>query len=347
MLGDLPALKGGSVCPRAAAGSAAGAHTKEQAAAERSHHPALTASRGRRYRLTPRMRPLRTLAALALCLAGCGGEEEPVARLAVEPRQVRLPYPQVADMRLHWEPATDLGRQGAGGPYVFVHLLDAPGEIVRTFDHAMPEPWREGIPATYRFELYQSALGPPLPPGTYRLTLGLYDGRSRKRWPLAAPGPDLGRHEYHVADVEVPPVRPGGVRFSFSPEWTPSEAGGDRQILGRRWLASRRGTLRATGLEGPGTLWTMVRIPAAAAGHHLQVLDGSNAPSAVLRWSCGGMETGVSGAGSHEIELITDEPPPGGACEVEVSANFFLAAAGSAERRSVGLENVAWNPAEP
>jgi hypothetical protein len=289
------------------------------------------------------MRPLRTVAALAFCLAGCGGEEQPVARLVVHPRQVLLPYPQVAEMRLTWEPFADLGRQGAGGPYVFVHLLDAPGEIVRTFDHAMPEPWREGAPATYRFEIYQSALGAPLPPGTYRLTMGLYDGRSRKRWPLATPGPDLDRNEYHVADVEVPALDRSGPRFSFSPQWTPPEPGGDRQVLARRWLTSQRGTLSAAGLEGPGSVWMALRIPPAGGGHHLQVLDGSNAPSAVVRWSCGGMETGVSGAGSHEIEMVAGTAPPGGACELEVSANFFLSAAGSADRRS----NVAWKPATP
>src|SRR5262245_1848209 len=270
------------------------------------------------------MRPLPTVVAIALCLAGCGGEQDPVARLAVQPRQVRLGYPEIATLRLTWQPLAALGPR-ARDAVVFVHLLDPPGEIVRTFAHALPNGWEHGGPAIYPLHLYQSALAPPLPPGTYRLTLGLYDGRSRRRWPLAASGPDLGRHEYQVAEVVVPPPDRAGPRFHFSPEWLLPEPGGARQVLARRWLRGSRGTIQVSGLRGPGTLWLVIAIPAPSAGQRLTLLDRSNVPSAVVSWSCGGMDASLSGQGDHEIELPAEEPPPGGTCEVEVRTNFRLA----------------------
>jgi hypothetical protein len=292
------------------------------------------------------MRSLRTVAALALCLAGCRGEQEPMARLAVEPRRIELGYPQVAELRLTWELDADLAR-GGQPPTVFVHLLDGPGEIVRTFDHVPPVRWEEGVSAAYPLPLYQSALAPPLPAGTYRLTLGLYDGKSRRRWPLEAPGPDLGRHEYHVADVVVPAPRPGGPHFTFSPQWLPAEPGGDRQILAHRWLRGAEGSIAASGLKGAGALWLAVNIPAAGAGESLAFLDGSNAPSAVISGDCGGMETGVSGVGSHQIEIPVPGPLPGGRCDLTVRANFQLSGGNLKEPRSVALDNLAWNPAGP
>jgi hypothetical protein len=290
------------------------------------------------------MRPLPKVAAFALCLAGCGGGQEPVARLAVEPRQVRLGYPEIAELRLTWQPLDEFAERTRGA-LVFVHLLDAPGEIVRTFDHPLPEGWQDGGPVTYPLKLFQSALAQPLPPGTYRLTMGLYDGRGRRRWPLSTGGPDLGRHEYQVAEVLVPPPDRAAPRFRFSPEWLPPEPGGDRQVLARRWLRDTRGRIQVTGLGGPETLWLVIEIPAASAGQQLTVLDGSNVPSAVVSWSCGGMEASLSGQGGHEIELPADEPPPGGTCLVEVAANYRLTVEGTPERRSIALSNLAWNPA--
>jgi len=290
------------------------------------------------------MRPLSTVAAFALCLAGCGGGQEPVAHLAVEPRQVRLGYPEIAELQLTWQPLDEPG-QRARGAVVFVHLLDAPGEIVRTFDHALPAGWQDGEPVTYPLKLYQSALAPPLPPGPYRLTMGLYDGRGRRRWPLATGGPDLGRHEYQVADVVVPPPDRAGPHFRFSPDWLPAEPGGDRQVLARRWLRGSRGTIQVTGLRGTGNLWLVIEIPPPSAGQKLTILDSSNVPSAEVSWSCGGMDTSLSGQGGHEMELPAEEPPPGGTCEVEVRTNFRLAVEGTPEQRSIALSNLAWNPA--
>lgn len=279
------------------------------------------------------------LAAFALA-AGCGGEDSPVARVEVQPRQVRLPFSQAQPLQLTWTPSAALGEQ----PTVFVHLLDGEEQVVRTFDHALPQRWREGKPVTYDVKLYQSALAPPLPPGKYRLTLGLY-GKEGERWALDGLGEPMGRNEYLAAEVEVPPQNPN-MRLVFSPTWLPVEAGGDRQVLARRWMAERA-TIRLDHQRGPGTVWMVLHIPPADSPDYKLALEpGANSPSVRVGANCGGSEMNFSGPGLHEVELPVEPPPPGGFCRVLLSSNFTLqpAAGAAGRKRSVSVENVAWIP---
>ena len=163
------------------------------------------------------------------------GRGTPVATLRASPPEIRLGYPEAAPLRLEWSPSGALGQSGA--PTVFVHVRDGKGEVRRTFDHPFPQPWSPGQPVSYEIELYQSALAPPLAPGSYSLTAGLYDPSSGRRWPLAAGGAELGRREYRVATLEVPaPEAAPAARFDFSGEWGPLEPDPSVQVLGRRRL---------------------------------------------------------------------------------------------------------------
>ncbi|HZF07627.1 MAG TPA: hypothetical protein VFE33_02445 [Thermoanaerobaculia bacterium] len=283
-----------------------------------------------------------SLAALGLFALACG-KATPVARLEVQPQQLTLGYPDIQLLHLSWEPESALD-PAAGTPTVFVHLLDPHGRIVRTYDHPFPGPWQEGTPVAYDVKVFQSALAAPLPPGAYTLSIGLYGNRSGQRWPLDVAAQDLKRHEYQVAKVQVPAAG-HGPRFSFSGPWLASESGGSRQILARRWLDGP-GVLRVQGLSGPGSLWLVIRIPAGDGPAEKLVFDGpSNAPSVVVSASCnGGVETGISGTGSHEIE-IPAEGAANGSCEIHLRPNFHLRKAGLPGTRSIALENVAWTPA--
>src|SRR6185295_14074542 len=139
------------------------------------------------------------LAAASLA-ASCGGKPTPVARVEAEPHQLRVPFSQYQTLHLTWTPTAPLDEEQ---PTVFVHLLDDRRKVIRTFDHAFPQRWREGTPVSYDVKLYQSALAPPLPAGKYKVTLGLY-GKDRKRWALDGLGEPTGREEYTVAEVEAP-----------------------------------------------------------------------------------------------------------------------------------------------
>ena len=290
---------------------------------------------------------LSTVAAAGLLAASCG-KSAPVAQVEVRPSSLPLGYPEVQKLHLSWQTTAGLDPE-AGSPTVFVHLLDRQGKVVRTYDHPFPQAWQEGTPVEDVVKIYQSALAPALPPGRYPLTLGLYGGKSNQRWPLEVTGPDLGRHEYRVAEVEVlpPPAGAAGPRFSFTGSWLASEPGGSRQILNLRWLAGA-GAIRAEGLSGPGSLWLELKIPAGnGPGEKLVLDDSSNAPSVVVSGTCGGVETGISGPGDHEIEIPVDGA--GGSCEIHLKPNFRLLKAGlpGGGPRSVALENLAWIPAAP
>lgn len=285
---------------------------------------------------------LPALTVLVLALGGCGGDE-PVGTLTVEPKTVRLGYPEATEVRFSWQPVAGLE---SDRPLVFVHLIDQPGSVLRTFDHPLPLPWRPGEPIEYELDLYQSALGPRIPPGTYQLTVGLYEPEG-ERWPLDGAGQEIAKREYAVATVEVPGAGGGGPAFSFSPAWLAPEPGRDVQVLGRRWLTAE-GSIQVSGATSPGAVRLVLSIPAAdGSAGRLTVEGGSNVPSVVLSSTCGGVETAVSGPGTHEVEMPVEANEAAGttgACEIRLRPNFHLVAEGSPERRSVVLENLAWTP---
>jgi len=93
--------------------------------------------------------------------------------------------------------------------------------VLRTFDHPLPKPWTPGTPIVDDFNVYQSGLGEPLPAGSFRLTVGLFDTAGH-RWALDGLGPSIARSEYAGATVEST-SRPRA-RISSSPTrcgWRP------------------------------------------------------------------------------------------------------------------------------
>jgi hypothetical protein len=298
------------------------------------------------------MRPQAIAVLAKLVVVGAGGllacgKPAPVGQVEVRPQSLQVGYPEMRELHLAWQPTAGLD-PADGQATVFVHLRDGRGQIVRTYDHPFPRAWQEGTPVPDGVRIFQSALAPPLPPGRYELTLGLYGNKSGKRWPLDVAGPDLGRHEYQVAEVEVPAPGPHP-RLAFAGPWLASESGGSRQVVTLRWLDGA-GVLRVEGISGPGTFWLMLKIPAGnGPGEKLVLDDASNAPSVVVSSSCGGVEAGISGPGSHEVEIPIDGTPAGGSCEIRLKPNFHLLKAGlpNGGRRSVALENAAWHPGPP
>lgn len=302
---------------------------------------------------------IRGIAALAsgfglLLAIGCGSNEEPVAELTVEPSAVELAYPQFLDVDLHWTVLEAL--EAAEGPvYVFVHLLDEPGGVARTFDHGLGFAWSEGAEEKTSVRLYQSALAPPLRPGEYDLTLGLYDSTGR-RWPLATSGEEVDGREYAVATVTVPEEGEHVPMFFFSPSWLPIEAGTDVQVLGRRWL-SGEGVIRLAEIAEPGVLWLSLRIPEPeAAVEELVLSEGASQPGVRVRSNCGDVDVMVSGFGRYEVEVPVRPSVPTGEeadpeaaptlpseCEVQVIPDFHLVSIETLASKSVALDVLGWS----
>lgn len=300
----------------------------------------------------------RTLLVLALVLAaaGCGGET-PVARVRLEAGaagdgerpSVALGYPEVVVLPLVWEPAEPL--PPGDPPLVFVHLVDGSGELVRTFDHPFPAPWRPGTRIEDEVDLYQSALAPPLPAADYRLVIGLYrlDGT---RFPLDA-GPEGARYEYEMARVEAAGPSADLPRFELSGDWSPVEAGGDLQVLASRWLTGE-GRLTIAGAPGPGAVWMRLRVPEPAGDDRLVLDEGAGVQGLRMTSLCGGAESAVSGPGAHEVELPVEaagDGDTGGGCEIVLSPTFHVVTRRPGEepeevRRSVLLDTLAWRSAD-
>jgi len=292
-----------------------------------------------------------TLAALALGLSlllglvACGGGQgSPVAQLEVEPHALDLAHATFEDMTLHWRMTAPL--EGlVGTPRVFVHLLDDQGRLTRTFDHPMPGGWTVGDERADQVRLVQSALAPPLPPGSYRLSVGLYDADGH-RWPLAVEGDRVDNGEYTVADVTVPPTPAQVPIVSFSPTWSPTLAGGDRQILAVRWLTGD-GTILLDEVTDPGVLWLKIRIPEQTAdGSHRVLLPdrpGSEMPSVHVEAPCSGFEASVSGEGSHDVDVPVTAAD--GSCAIRLRPNYAMVTDG-VEQQTVLLETLAWQASD-
>jgi hypothetical protein len=285
----------------------------------------------------------RTLALSGLLLAGAScarREPPPAARLSAVPATLSLSYPGTARIEATWEPLMPLpGAQAR--LHVFVHLLERPGQVLRTFDHPLAIAWEVGERRTTAIELWQSALDPPIPPGIYDLTIGLYDPESGRRFPLAAGGEALDREEYRLARLEVLAAA-SAVRASFGPDWLPPEAGSDRQVLNRRWLAGS-GEIVFDSLPAAMVLTLALQLPDPSAAGHRLVLDQEEAVPAVrIEAGCSDERAEVTGFGAHRVRLRLSPASP---CTVRLDANFAAVDPGSLARRSIALEVLAWDAA--
>ncbi len=287
---------------------------------------------------------LALVAALLSCAVGCQRKPADAGRLEVQPRSLTLAYPRLVNLHLAWTPAATAGGEDSPSePLVFLHLLGPKGQVLRTFDHPFPQHWVAGTPVNYDVKLYQSALVPPLDPGKYRLTVGLYDQGGR-RWALEGLGEPIARQEYSAAEVLVPSPS-GGPRLEFSPAWLPLTAGSDKQVVARRWLADQPGEIQVQSIPGPGTLWLSFRIPLGEGPSDKLVYHdpAANTPAVVVRGTCGAVETGISGPGPHDVEMPIESAGPAGVCKISLVPNFHVLSPGPLPVRSVSLENAAFS----
>lgn len=297
---------------------------------------------------------LRPRAVLALCLPvvvallACGEPDaEPVARLTIDESALELPYPEWRSVRLTFEPEEEIAQSGA--LQVFLHLLDAGGELVRTFDHPLPDRWIPGQAIEYEARIYQSALGPPLDPGTYALAAGLYTAGG-ERFPLAVAGGDearVGRRAYRLATVTVPELGSDAPGFAFAAPWGAVESGGDAQILGRRWLEDD-GVIRVLNLELPGSVWLRLDIPRTdgSGSRTMALRQASQTPTLEISSSCSGVVRILEAPGAHE-EIIPVYPQTDSSeCTLRFSANYRLVDASTLREDIAALEIISWTPAE-
>jgi hypothetical protein len=284
------------------------------------------------------------VAASALLGVACGRSPERVATLAVAPAELRLPFPGFERIDVTLTPRAEL--PPGSEPKLFLHLLDEPGSVLRTFDLVVPGAWEVGRPIAFAATLYQSALADPLDSGTYILTAGLYV-REGDRFALATEAREVARLEYAVATVTVPAPEATLPAVRFSSGWLPAVPGQDRQVLVRRVLdGAGPATFQIGPLAPPGRI--LLRLaPAALAGGRLEIGPGSDSARVRLRSSCGGVEAEL--AGDVAVETLLDVPPAGGPveCDVELAPNFVVRSPEDGRERSIAVEVLAWRAGAP
>ncbi len=279
-------------------------------------------------------------ALLALVIAGCEQPPEPIGSLSVEPALIDLGFPRFTPLEVRFEATGALTPDV--DPLVMVHLLDDSGAVVRTFDHPLPFDWRAGAAESYAIDLYQSALAPPLEPGRYRLSMGLYHPE-HGRWALTAPGEEVGRQEYVVAEVVAGERAPATPKFLFSPAWLATEAGTDVQILGRRWLRGD-GEIRITEVPGPGVLRLQLRIPPAdELSEDLVLSEGYDTVRLDVATTCSEATWSFEGIGTHVVDLSFDTAVE--SCEVSFTPHYQIVRRLNLEGRALAVDLIAWRPA--
>jgi len=291
-------------------------------------------------------RNLQLLVALSACLAlaGCQEAPNPVANLRVAPAQLGLPFPHYQAVEITIDMVEPI--EAAPVPWVMVHLLDLSGSVVRTFDHPLPDEWVPGQSQSYTIDLYQSALAPPLDPGVYQLSAGLYDAAGN-RWALLTEGEQVHRLEYAVGAVEVLQGAGSAPKFLFSPTWMATEAGTDVQILGRRWLRSE-GAIRLESVATEGTVRLDLRIEAPDPQLEDLVLDeGFNRVQLDVATTCGEETWSLTGVGTHVLEIpvgqLTENEPADG-CEISLTPHYRVVTRRNLNSRALALDLLAWRP---
>lgn len=284
---------------------------------------------------------VRLLPAVALLLvSGCSRTAEPVAELTAEPTELRLPFPEFELLNVTLEPLSDL--PPGIEPQLFLHLLDEPGSVIRTFDLPIPGAWQVGHRIELQVRLSQSALADPLEPGSYLLTAGLYDPQA-DRFPLRTSAKKVSRLEYQVATVAVPAPGMSLPTVRFSDGWLAAEPGYDRQVLVRRSLVGAGpATLQIGPLRGPGQLLLRLAPAPGVLPERIEIQAGADSPRVRLRSSCGGFEAEISG--DPGVETLIDVPATAEevSCDIEVAPNFTARVGVDGQARSSAIEVLAW-----
>ena len=148
---------------------------------------------------------------LICCLAsslgavGCGLTDSapPVATVAVGLDRTRVPLGGPLEMTYRFNVGEDALAQLTDDYRVFVHFLDANGEVMFTDDHVPPVPtttWRPGQAISYERRMIV-----PVYPyiGEVTIAIGLHSPVMGDRLPLA--GEHLGQRAYRVATLEMAP----------------------------------------------------------------------------------------------------------------------------------------------
>lgn len=179
----------------------------------------------------------RLLLLMAVGCAACGRTEEtapPVAMPSVTLARRAAAIGSPLEMTYRF--AVDSNAPAFGESYwVFVHFLDADGELMWTDDHQPPTPtdrWKPGETVAYSRTMFV----PKFPyTGPTTVEVGLFSRRSGQRLPMS--GKTRGQRSYEVATFELEPQTDNQF-VVFKDGWHPTEVADDD--VGTEWQWSKK-----------------------------------------------------------------------------------------------------------
>lgn len=153
--------------------------------------------------------------------------------------------------------------------WVFVHFIDADGELMWTDDHQPPTPttqWKPGATIEYPRTMFV----PKFPyVGQTRVEIGLFSPKSNERLPLA--GETRGQRAYQVATFDMK-LQSDNLFVVFRDGWHETEVGSEGS--GQEWQWSKKdATLSFRNPQRDVRLFLQADQPAAAAFADPQHVD--------------------------------------------------------------------------
>ncbi len=174
-----------------------------------------------------------------LCLVpgilGCDLPERgsPVAIPVVELNRLRVPLGGPLEMNVRFAIAEDAPRFSEDYR-VFLHFLDADGELMFNDDHAPPEPTTAWLPG--QIISYDRRTIVPVYPyiGEVTVVVGLYSQETGNRLPME--GESIGQRAYPVATFEMASQSESGF-FVYEDGWYAPESAAEAPDTEWRWTA--------------------------------------------------------------------------------------------------------------
>ena len=177
---------------------------------------------------------------VALAAAGCGRTEEkeqPLATPTVTLARADAAVGSPMDMSYRF--VVTAAPPGGEDYWVFVHFLDADGELMWTDDHQPPTPTRQWKPGA-TIEYSRTLFVPKFPyVGETRVDIGLFSQKTGTRLPLAGTTP--GQHAYTVARFNLR-LQSDNLFVVFRDGWHETEVADESSGIEWQW-SRKEGTL--------------------------------------------------------------------------------------------------------
>jgi hypothetical protein len=215
------------------------------------------------------------IVALAALPAACGQSEDtaaPVATPTVTLSRTEASIGSPLEMKYTFAVAPD-APAFAEDYWVFVHFLDADGELMWTDDHQPPTPTRQWKPGQ-TIEYERTMFVPKFPyTGQTLVELGLFSRQNNQRVPMK--GDSRGQRAYQVAAFDLT-AQNDNQFVIFREGWHPTEVADDE--VGTEWQWSKKeATLTFRNPKRDVTVYLQVDRPVAGfpEPQHVQVRIGA------------------------------------------------------------------------